>query len=592
MSILSPAYIRKIWSFLLPGERKTSYFLLFLMLIGIGLETVGIGLIIPALALFTQKNIASDYPALQPFLLFIGNPDQKTLVTLGLLMLFIVYLIKNSFLLFLAWRQNEFIFTIGERLSQRLFEIYLYQPYTFHLQRNSAELIRNTTNEVNIFTGNVLNPILQLITEVSVLTCICALLLSIEPVGTITIVFVVGIASFIYFTLTKKKFTLWGEARQYHDVHRLQHLQESLGGIKDVKILSKETYFLEQYNIHNKGSSEAGKLNATMQQVPRLWLELLSVSGLVSLVLSLLAQDKPLDTIIPRLGLFAVATFRIMPSVNRILNVLQILKFCLPVITILDKDFSQPAVTNEKETNGKISFNNSIELSNISFSYPESSEKAIDNITLSIRRGESIAFIGASGSGKSTLADILLGLLSPDQGGVFVDNINISSNIRNWQKKIGYVPQSIYLTDDNLLRNIAFGLPDAQIDIDAAWHAIRSANLDTFIKSLPEGLETMVGERGVRLSGGQRQRIGIARALYHNPEILLLDEATSALDNETEENVMNAVKLLRGTKTIIIIAHRLSTIEQCDYIYKLDNGKILSSGKPEEILRKNDRENA
>ncbi|WP_292002839.1 ATP-binding cassette domain-containing protein [Chlorobium sp.] len=329
-----------------------------------------------------------------------------------------------------------------------------------------------------------------------------------------------------------------------------------------------------------------------MQQVPRLWLELLSVSGLVALVFSLLAQDKPLDTIVPRLGLFAVATFRIMPSVNRILNVLQILKFCLPVITILDKDFSQAINKNETETNGTITFNTSIKLKNISFSYPSASEKAIDGISLSIRRGESIAFIGASGSGKSTLADILLGLLSPDEGEILVDNTEIRTNIRSWQDKIGYVPQSIYLTDDNLLRNIAFGLPDDQIDVDAVWNAIRSANLETFIKNLPDGLDTMVGERGVRLSGGQRQRIGIARALYHNPEILLLDEATSALDNETEENVMHAVKLLRGTKTIIIIAHRLSTVEQCDYIYKLDNGKILVSGNADEILGKKDQDKA
>jgi len=576
--------IRKIWSLLLPRERHNSIILFFLMLIGVGLETLGVGLVIPALSLFTQKNFAAKYPILLPFLNFFGNPDQHALIVGGLLLLLGVYILKAVFLVFLVWKQNRFTFGIGARLSLRLFTIYLRQPYVFHLQRNSAQLIRNVSNEVGIFTGSVLTPLMQLFSESLIVVGLCLMLLLAEPIGTISIVCVLGISSWSFFHFTEGRITRWGKDRQHHDGLRIQHLQQGLAGAKDVKLLGRENEFLKQFNIHNSESTKVGRLNNTIQQLPRIWLELLAVCGLVALVLVMLAQGGALETIIPKLGLFAVVTFRLMPSVSRLLNVMQSLKYCLPVIDILEKDLILFAPDNVEQKFIQSTFHNSIDLQHITYTYPEVSLPSLKDISLSITCGESVGFIGTSGAGKSTLVDILLGLLPPDHGVVSVDGRDIQQNLRDWQNQIGYVPQSIYLTDDTLLRNIAFGLPSEQINQKSVLNAIRAAHLDDFIQSLPEGLGTVVGERGVRLSGGQRQRIGIARALYHDPSVLVLDEATSALDTATEKGVMEAVRELQGSKTIIIVAHRLSTIEHCDRLYRLENGEITSYGTPDKIL--------
>ena len=576
--------ISKIWSLLLPGERHNSIILFFLMLIGVGLETLGVGLVIPALSLFTQKNFAAKYPVLLPILKFFGNPDQTTLVVGGLLILLCVYFVKAVFLVFLAWRQNSFTFGLGERLSLRLFTIYLRQPYAFHLQRNSAQLIRNVTNEVAIFTGNVLTPFMQLLSESLIVVGLCLMLLLVEPIGTISIVCVLGLAGWSFIRFTEGKITRWGKARQEHEGLRIQHLQQGLGGAKDVKLLGRESDFLKQYSIHNSEYTKVSRLNVTMQQLPRLWLELLAVCGLVTLVIVMLAQGGDLETIIPKLGLFAVVTFRLMPSVNRVLNVMQTLKYCLPVFDILEKDLTLSTPDYIEKEFKQSSFHESLELQHITYTYPGSSLPSLEDISITINCGESVGFIGTSGAGKSTLVDILLGLLPPDHGVVSVDGKNIQQNLRDWQNQIGYVPQSIYLTDDTLLRNIAFGLSDEEINNESIFKAIRAAHLEDFIQSLPEGINTVVGERGVRLSGGQRQRIGIARALYHDPSVLVLDEATSALDTATEQGVMEEVRELQGSKTIIIVAHRLSTIEHCDRLYKLENGQIKSQGTPENIL--------
>ncbi len=578
--------LQKIKNLLLPAELHRSIVLLFFMLIGVALETLGVGLVIPALSLFTQKNFTAKYPALHPLLQFFGNPNQQTLVVGGLLLLLGVYVIKALFLIFLTWNQNRFTFGIGARLSLRLFTVYLRQPYTFHLQRNSAQLIRNVTNEVGIFTSNVLTPLMQLFSESLIVVGLCLMLLVVEPVGTISIVLVLGLTGWGFVRITQGSIARWGTARQHHEGLRIQHLQQGLGGAKDVKLLGRESDFLKQYSIHNLESAKVGRLNATMQQLPRLWLELLSVCGLVGLVLTMLAQGGALESIIPKLGLFAVVTFRLMPSVNRLINVIQSLKYCLPVLDILEKDFNLSAPDESAPLENQPTFHEALELQHITYAYPGSSTPSLKDVSLSIQCGESVGFIGTSGAGKSTLVDILLGLLPPDQGVVRVDGQDIQQNMRGWQNQIGYVPQSIFLTDDTLFRNIAFGLPEEKISDDAVWNAIRAAHLEEFVESLPEGLNTIVGERGIRLSGGQRQRIGIARALYHNPTVLVLDEATSALDNATEQGVMAAVRELQKSKTIIIVAHRLTTIEHCDRLYRLANGQIESFGSPDKMLEK------
>ena len=568
------AAIHKIWTLLTSMERRNVLTLLGLMFLGMLLETLGVGLVIPALSLLTQSDIASNYPALQPILRTLDNPSQQNLIVGGMLTLVGVYLVKTLFLAFLAWRQMRFAFGVQAQFSQRLFKVYLHQPYTFHLQRNSAQLIRNVINEVSMVTGNAILPGMILLTELLVLFGLCGMLLIVEPRGTLIVVSVLGIAAWAFHHFTHRHIERWGLARQHHEGLRLQHLQQGLGGAKDVKLLGREANFLEQYRQHNVQSAHVGQMQSVLLQLPRLWLELLAVSGLAMLVISMLAQSRALDAVLPMLGLFAAAAFRLMPSASRILNAVQALRYGLPMIDTLytELNLGIPEVADASYLSAP--FDVAIELRRVTYTYPDAAEPALKDTSLVITRGELVGFVGVSGAGKSTLVDILLGLLTPDEGEVRVDGKNIQENLRNWQDQIGYVPQSIYLTDDTLRRNVAFGLPDEHIDDFAVQRAIQAAQLTNFVASLPNGLATIVGERGVRLSGGQRQRIGIARALYHDPAVLLLDEATSSLDTVTEHDVMQAVIALHGSKTILIVAHRLSTIEHCDQVYQMKQGEL------------------
>ena len=571
---------QKIWSLLTPAERHSAVALLGLMLIGMLLETLGVGLVIPALALLTQSDVAHNYPALQPALQTLGNPSQQTLIIGGMLVLVGVYLIKSLFLALLVWQQTHFAYGMQAQLSQRLFTVYLRQPYTFHLQRNSAQLIRNVTSEVGMLISNGIRPGMLLLTESLVLLGLGSVLLVVEPLGTLIVASVLGTVAWGFHRLTRGHISRWGQARQHHEGLRIQHLQQGLGGTKEMKLLGRETDFLEQYRLHNAQSARMGQLQITLQQLPRLWLELLAVSGLAILTISMLVQGRAPETVLPTLGLFAAAAFRIMPSVNRVLGAVQSLRYALPVIDVLHRELNLASPEIAASHPIIMPFQSALELSWITYAYPGTVEPALKNISLTIQRGESIGFIGASGAGKSTLVDILLGLLTPDSGEVLVDDKDIQENLRNWQDQIGYVPQSIFLTDDTLRRNIAFGLASEQIDDIAVQRANQAAQLEKFVASLPDGIETVVGERGVRLSGGQRQRIGIARALYHNPPVLVLDEATSSLDIATEDGVIQAVTALQGIKTIIIVAHRLSTVAHCDRLYRLEQGCMAEAGIP------------
>lgn len=575
---------RKIGSLLTPAERRRALVLLGLMFVGMALETLGVGLVIPAIALITQRDFTQNYPVFQPMLQLLGSPSQATLVISGMLVLVGVYLIKALYLAFLAWWQSRFAFDMQANLSQRLFATYLRQPYTFHLQHNSAQLIRNVINEVNQLTGKCIVPGMMLLTESLVLIGICVLLLAVEPMGALMVVSILGSAAWMFHRLTRSRISRWGEARLLHEGLRIQHLQQGLGGAKDVKLLGREAEFLAQYRPHNYKSARVAQLQSTLQQLPRLWLEVLAVSGLAMLVITMLAQGRSLESVLPTLGLFAAAAFRFIPSVNRVLSAVQSLRYGLPVIDVLYKELGLAVPQETSIRSSPRPFHASLELNRVSYTYPSAAESALKDISLIIRHGESVGFIGTSGAGKSTLVDILLGLLKPDTGMVRVDDYDIQTNLRGWQDQIGYVPQSVFLTDDTLRRNVAFGLASEQIDDAAVQRAIHAAQLETFVASLPEGLETLVGERGIRLSGGQRQRIGIARALYHDPAVLVLDEATSALDTSTEIGVMQAITALQGSKTILIVAHRLSTVEHCDRLYRLEQGKIVSEGATAVVL--------
>lgn len=574
---------KKIWQLLSKKQQRSMLVLFIFMLVGMGLETLGIGLIVPAMILMMQSDLATKFPEVQPLLDVIGNPTQEKLIILSMLLLLSVYVIKTFFLAFLFWKQTSFASLVTIDLSQRLFTIYLHQPYSFHLQRNSAQLIHNITALVGQ-TAKSFTLSLLLLSEIMVLLGVSILLFMVEPIGTLAVLLIFGAVAWLFSFMSRNRILEWGSTYNHHEGLRLQRIQEGLGGAKDVKILGRESSFLKQYLYHNKSSNEALKYQTVLQSMPRLLFELMAVLSLASIVFVMLVQDKTVEIIIPTLGLFAAAAFRMMPSINRILGAVQGIRFSLPMVEKLYEEFNTTQLQNNFSSDKAMEFKEVVKINDISYKYPSSDTWALEKISCRVAQGAFVGFIGSSGAGKSTLVDIILGLLQPLKGSISIDGINMLESIRSWQNEVGYVPQSIFLTDDTLMRNIAFGIPNNKIDKKMVWKALESAQLKEFVEELPEGLDTVVGERGVRLSGGQRQRIGIARALYHDPSVLVLDEATSSLDTATEKGVMDAVRDLKGKKTLIIITHRLSTVEGCDYLYRLEKGKIVDEGKAVDVI--------
>ena len=575
----------KILSLLNPEQRGSARKLLAMMFIGMLLEMLGVSLVVPVIVLLVQTDPFAQLPSgLLSIKGTLRTISHDNLIILALTLLASAYALKSVFLSYLSWKRSRFAFNLQAEFAERLFTTYINQPYNFHLQRNSAQLIRNASSELTMWTGNVVMPSLQLLAESMVIVGLCVLLLIVEPFGTILVGFILTLLVGTFYRVMRKRISIWGRQRQYHEGMRIQHLQQSLGSIKEVKLMGREDDFRLQFTNDVFASARAGQKQAAFLQIPGLWLEFFGVLGLVILVSVLLGLGKSPEVIIPVIGLFAAAAFRLMPSTNRILASLQLLRFGLPVGEMLYQELSLKNNSDfSRAANDRVAFGDSIQLKNLSFTYESALNPAISDVSLKISRGESIGFIGPSGSGKSTLIDLLLGLIEPQKGTILVDGKNIQDCMRGWQNLVGYVPQTIYLTDDSLRRNIALGIPENKIDHDSVLAALKAAQLEDWVSSLPQGLDTVVGERGVRLSGGQRQRVGIARALYHNPEVLVLDEATSALDSATEKDVMASVAALRGTKTLIMIAHRTSTLTQCDRLYRLDHGQITQTLMPGDL---------
>lgn len=571
------ATLKGLWS-LLPGHRKYEAIRLCLMLMaGMALEMIGVGLILPVIALLTKPDLIFQHAIVQKMSEYVDLPSQQNLVLIIMVMLVVVYLVKNLYLGFLVWVQSRFIYGMQSEMAQKLFAIYLKQPYTFHLQHNTAHLIRNVQSEIGMFINGFTIPTLLILAEGMVVVGLFSLLMFVEPLGTLAVFGLICTAGGVFYLFVRHRLLNWGQQRQFHEGSRIKLLQEGFGGVKDVKLLSREADFLRQYAMHTQQSMKMGQRQYAMLQVPRLWLELLAVTGLAVLMSVMTLQGKPLEGFIPVIALFAVISFRLMPSANRMISAVQQLRFGIPVIKLLSKEFQLEQQVVQSVPASTEAFNNQIELLDVSYQYPNTEKLALSHVTLTIRKGETIGFVGESGSGKSTLIDLMLGLLTPVSGTIRMDRHDITQDPRPWQCQVGYVPQAIYLSDDTLSRNVAFGIAEQDIDDAAVIRAIKAAQLESFVAGLPEGLDTIVGERGVRLSGGQRQRIGIARALYHDPSVLVLDEATSALDNRTEAEVMEAINALQGKKTILIVAHRLTTVKGCDRIYKLDHGKITDA---------------
>jgi len=569
---------RIVWKILNRRERRGLIGVLFLMLVGTVLETLSLGLVIPFVGLLTQQNYLEKLPWLDEFL---GRPTEVQFIIGSMVFLVLVYVVKTVFLIWSLWIQRGFSNSVTARVGRRLFEVYMHQPYSFHLSRNSAHLIRNSQNSAVLTTG-MIDPWLSILSDAFVGGGLFALLIFVEPRGTFAALAAFGISAWLFRQSTTKRIRRWGEAQNFHKGMILQHLQQGFGGVKDVKLLGREKHFIQQYEEHLVGNARVSRRFSLAQGLPRHGLELLTILGLAVLVGTMVASGRELSSVLPVLGLFGASAFRLLPAVNRVINNFQIINMCRPIMDSLDHDLALGfEILSEKLENLNLKI--AIELQDIYFAYDSAPTEALSGVSLQINRGEAVGLIGPSGSGKSTLIDVLLGLLAPTSGNVLVDGVNVNLHIRTWQDQIGYVPQSIFLTDESLRSNVALGIPKSKIDEQAVRAAIRSAQLEEFVATLPNGLDTVVGERGVRLSGGQRQRIGIARALYHNPSVLVLDEATSSLDTETEHGVMQAVQALQGDKTVIIVAHRLSTVEYCDRLYRLEDSRIVDEGSFQEV---------
>jgi len=568
-----PNAILVLWRLLPKKYHAKTYIVVLLTLVGAVLETIGIGLVIPAVGLMVDTSLGDKHTFLIPLLAALGNLSQVHLAIFGMLLLLCTFVVKNLFLAFLSWQQMQYAYGVKAYLSARLFEKYVCSPYEFHLRQNSGPLIRNLVTEVQKFTGYALLPAILLTAEVAVLFLISILLLVVEPIGSMLLFGVVASAMYAFQLKTKKYLKKWGTESQMSEGYRIQKAQEGLAGIKDVKLLGKEVEFIDEYKVHNFNASMTDCKNQTLSQFPRLWLETVGVLGFTLLVIVSVQEKNTTVDLIPTIALFGVAAFRILPSANRILGALQNLGYARVVLELMSKELEANNEIAETKNN-PLRLGGEIRLHNVSYAYPDAFTETISDICLTIKKGQSVGLVGPSGAGKTTLVDVILGLLRPTSGAIYIDDIDMNEGMRSWQNLIGYVQQSIFLTDDTLRRNIAFGLKDEEINENLVQQAVEAAQLKRVVDALPEGVNTFVGERGVRFSGGQRQRIGIARALYHNPPVLVFDEATSALDKETEVEVLEEIKMLKGARTMIFIAHNLSTLEHCDRIFQIKNGGL------------------
>ena len=567
------------------SQIKKTFLLLFAVLIGVLLEMLSIGLIIPILTLMSEQgaNRFIDVEKFASFFPFVSISDHKDMVFFSIYLLLIVYFLKTFFLTYLLWFQSKFVNNLHSDISFRIFKTYLFQDYIFHIKKNSSELIQNATKEIEYFVNAFFLSLIIFITEVLIIIGISIVLFIIEPLGFSVILILFGGSSFIFSKFIKKSLKKWGEQRNFHQTLAIQHIQQGLRNIKDVKILGKEIEFAEYFRFHMNKFTKLEANLLFLKHLPKHILELIGVAALVVAITIFIMMDYNLSNILITVGVFAAAALKILPSTNRIINTFIMMRYSYVSVNMTYRDLSlnYKKIETEKKENVKLKFKENIKLDKVSYKYPDNGKLILNNINLIIRNNSTVGIVGESGSGKTTFIDLIIGILKPTNGKILIDDENIYEKNRLWQNNIGYIPQFIYLTDDTIRRNIAFGIKDEEIDEVKIKSAILTSQMGRFIEDLTLKENTKVGELGVTLSGGQRQRIGIARALYNNPNLLVMDEATNALDEETEKEIMNSIYLMKGKKTILMSSHKKSILERCDKIFKFENGMItsLTNGK-------------
>jgi len=555
---------------ILPKNQKNALLLLSgLLFIGMLFEILGLGILFPILTVLLdpkKMRIWLNEIAYFDFSIYSYNE----ILIFCLVSIFVVYLSKTLFLVYLTYKQNIILENVVAHIQKRLYSKYLFQSYKNHLYKNLSQMMKDVQLE-SIYFKNFFRSMLTLIVELALVSSIILTILYLEPAGAISIGLIFGSLALLYFQVTKGKIKKWGDKRQSLDSYISKILMNSLSGIKEVKLLDKENFFLDRFTKNNSDKVKVASNHQTLTQISRFYLELITIVGMVSLILILISNGVNTSEIVTLLGVFVAAAFRMIPSINRIIAALQNLKYYTSSVEVINEElFNIPL--NKKDKPIPFEFTKKTTIENLDFSYKK--KKILEGINLVIQKGETIGIIGESGSGKSTLVDLLNGLLKPTKGTIKVDDRNIEEFITSWQLSIGYVGQEIFLIDDTIRANIAFGIEEEKIDHNKINQVLKASQLSKFIRELENGVETRVGDRGIQLSGGQRQRIGIARALYHNPSVLIFDEATASLDDQTEKQVMRSIYNLKQNKTMIIIAHRISTLNQCDKIYEIKHGQI------------------
>lgn len=560
-----------------------------LILIGSFMELLGVSVFLPFIqVLMEPERVQSEVSLRHVYEMFHFQSTDQFLIALGG-MICIVYILKNSYLTIMQNAMLKFSYTTRMQLATKLLSTYMAEPYTFHLNRNISELQRSLQYDTGQFM-QLINASLQVLAEIAVVICLGVYLFYTSPTISIVILGLVVVCVGFFTLLSRKYSRRIGKQNEAYNAQLYQWINQSLGGIKEVKVLNRESFFVDSYKDVYKKLIKGAKNNEMLATIPKYILETVCIVGMIIAVIAkLLWGRRDLTAFVVQMSAFAVASFRLLPSVGKINAYVNSIMYCRPALDLIYDDLKaiedfvpeeQEEVKDKAET---WHLREKIELQNISYTYDDADKEVLSNIELTIHKGETIALIGSSGAGKTTLADVFLGLLIPQKGYILVDGKNIYDHMDSWHHMLGYIPQSIYLSDDTIRNNVAFGIREEEIDNAAVEEALKKAQLYDFVQTLDKGMDTFVGDRGVRLSGGQRQRIGIARALYYDPEILVLDEATSALDNETETAVMEAIESLKGLKTMVIIAHRLTTIRNADQIYEVTEGQAVLRRK-EDVL--------
>ena len=573
--------IKKIFSILNHKERKDLIILLFFLFIGAFLEMVGIGIIIPLLSILTgeefdffinSKNFSS-------FLSSFGVDSLNEILLFFLAILLFFYFLKTLFLSYSIWFQAKFLSNLYANISNTLFKKYLNQDYLFHVKRNSSKLIQNIVVDVSNFTEVYLFAFVSFFAEIFIVLGLSLILIVIEPLGFSIVLILFGSIAGVYLFYTRKFLKIWGSERKIKQTSSIQHIQQGLSAIKDLKVLGLESKFSNYLKKQNDIFADLGKKWTFIKTVPKNILEFIALAALVALITVLLGYGRSTESVLITVGVFSAAAFKIIPSIHRLVGAFQVMRFSLVSLETVNQDLklNSGEHMNQKTNSNKIVLNKNICVKDLSFIYPGGKKNIFNNLNLTIPANKTIGITGESGSGKTTFIDLILGVIKPTKGNILADDIDINLSLRAWQNIIGYIPQSIYLGDDTVKRNIALGIDDSEISNDKINYALENSESKSFINSLPNKINETIGERGERLSGGQRQRLGIARALYNNPKILVMDEATNALDSNTEMEIIKSLNSMRGKKTIFICAHNKAVLDECDLILTVQNGKILNT---------------